>query len=180
MFEENENNDNNKTLMYLEIVINYLDKKGDVKVEEYLDSQDLDNYQQIQTIIVNAMNHQDEENGIYRLNDVRRFLKNIGDHYRKERNSVADYIYSILDDLEPDTFSREHNYITQDEMEGVDIVGNKHRLPRELKEEVSSFVGRRVGGRKRKTSRRYHHNTKNKKRNTKRRIRMRKSKYSRK
>ena len=147
---------------YLEIVINYLDKKAGVKVEEYLDSQDLDNYQQIQTIIVNAMKHQDEENGIYRLNDVRRFLKNTADYYTRERNPIANYIYSILNDIEPDTFSQKFNYINEAEMEGVDIVGKKHKLPREMKEEISSFIGSRVGGRKRKTQRR-------KKRKTKRR-----------
>lgn len=176
MFQEvndEKNANEQKLLYYLEIVINYLDRKAGVKLEEYLDSQDLDNYQQIQTIIVNAMNHQDEENGIYRLNDVRRFLKNAGDYYNQERNPIAQYIYRILLDIEPDTFSREYNYITEAEMEGVDVVGKKYNLPREMKEEVSSFVARKVGGRKRNTHRRN-----NKKRKTKRRIR--KSKYSRK
>lgn len=164
-----------QTLNYLQIIIDFLEKKGGVKAEMYLDSQDLESYEQIKIIVTNAMNGTDEINGIYRLNDVRRFLTSIGNHYAAEHDPIADYIFSVLIDLEPYTFSRNYNYVNKDESEGIQEIGKKYRLPVEMKQEISSFIGdKSIGGRKRKTHR--CKNNKRKRRKTKRR----KAKYSRK
>ena len=139
------------TLYYLEIIINFLEKNGDIKTEMYLDSQDLESYKQIETIIINAMNGKDEENGLYRLNDVRRFLTNIQEYYYKNQNPIVNYISSVLLDLEPNTFIKKYNYITNEEMEGIEKIGEKRRLPVEMQNEIASFVGYKTGGRKKKT-----------------------------
>lgn len=40
-----------KTLYYLDIIVTFLHKHGNIMTEWYLDSQDLESYEQIETIV---------------------------------------------------------------------------------------------------------------------------------
>lgn len=172
-----------KTLSYLDRLIYFLNKEGDTKTEMYLDNEDFENYDQIKTVIINAMNGV-EENGSEHLNAVHRFLKNIGDYYTKQHSEIAPYIDSLLVDLEPSSFERTYNYMTPEEKESVKLIGDKYKLPPEMRREVEQFVGYKLTGgrgRKRRTKRRYKKGkTKTKRRNRTTRKYRTKSKYSRK
>ena len=171
-----------QTLSYLDRLIYFLNKEGDIKTEMYLDNEDFENYDQIKTVIINAMSGI-EENGSEHLNAVRRFLKNIGDYYTEQHSEIAPYIDSLLVDLEPSSFDRNYNFIKEYEREHVKLIGDKYKLPREMREEVEQFVGHKnIGGRKSKrTKHRYKKGkTKTKRRNRTTRKYRAKSRYSRK
>lgn len=126
---------------------------------EFMPQYHFRNRDEIIDILNNALDGQ-KENGLNRINDVRRFMIDTRDFLRQERPSwfvryreafykdpaTFEAFQNVIDGLEPENFNRMANLITPEEIMSLRSLARQKRLPPEMEREISSYVANKPYG----------------------------------
>lgn len=131
--------------------------------EDYLAKNRLHSVSEIPTIIGNAMEGK-KENGLYNLTNVRNYLRESLDYYRKvygydngfeSQEEVEPILQELIRDLDPENFRKMAQIITPQEIINVKKIMRKKNMPEDIEREIMSYVGKKpTGGYRKKGTKR--------------------------
>jgi hypothetical protein len=122
--------------------------------EDYLEKNGIRDVSELPIIISNAIEGK-KENGLSKLTNVRNYLRESLDYYRKvygydngfeSQEEVEFILRDLITNLEPTNFTKMAQLISPEEIINIKKVMRKKHMPEDIEREITSFVGKKPTG----------------------------------